>query len=275
MFASRHGQLVTADVWGQIEAKCRLSGTLLVLWRTLRFMRPTGMPDLSMSLTSPDLLQDCCFHPCVRLTKWSQSKALSFVPPDGKFTLMEYRLAKPTSSTVLPLTVKPTITTGSSGGSFQLVISSTQPLDRPLDKVRIELLLGTHASDVQASLSGGRPAFAHHGKASTSSLQSKTAESQNAVGRWEYLPDRGAVVWQSNRLSSGETAVVLQGTWVSAIKPCPRPAPAVSAGFEAPLTNVSGIQVSALKIASSNSESGAPFKGVRAMMRSKCIDFRW
>lgn len=227
-----------------------------------------------MVLTSPDLLQDCCFHPCVRLARWAQSKVLSFVPPDGRFTLMEYRLAKPTSATVVPLKVKPSITVGSMGGSFQLHITSMQPSDRPLENVRLSFDLGKHAGNIQATLTGGRPNFSS--KSSRDPLASlKTPELESSTGRWEFLPEKGTLIWQSPRLSSAEAPVLLQGTWQSSLSPCPRPSMAISASFQAPLTNVSGIQVSSLKIASGAGEGATPFKGVRPMMSSKSVDFRW
>ncbi|KAL6944761.1 hypothetical protein ACO0RG_001511 [Hanseniaspora osmophila] len=37
-------------------------------------------------------LEDLKFHQCVRLTKFENDKIITFVPPDGEFTLMNYRL---------------------------------------------------------------------------------------------------------------------------------------------------------------------------------------
>lgn len=230
------------------------------------------MPDLSMHLTSPDLLQDCCFHPCIRLSPWTTSKVLSFVPPDGHFVLMEYRLAKPTSSTVLPLRVKPRVTVGSAGGSFQFVISSTQASTRPLEKVKLKFDLGKNAGHVQATLTGGRakttPVFSPHERAS----QRDTAEPNN-TGRWEFVED-GTLAWYCSKLSVADTPVVLEGTWESSVQPCPRPSAAVHASFEAPLCNVSGIQVSSLKVVGAQ-DGGQVYKGVRGMLSSRSIDFRW
>lgn len=36
------------------------------------------------------LFKDLKFHRCVKLNKFSQERAITFVPPDGKFTLMNY-----------------------------------------------------------------------------------------------------------------------------------------------------------------------------------------
>jgi len=37
-------------------------------------------------------LEDIKFHQCVRLAKFEQDRTISFIPPDGEFELMSYRL---------------------------------------------------------------------------------------------------------------------------------------------------------------------------------------
>ncbi len=51
----------------------------------------SGMPDLTLVFYNPRILDDVAFHPCVRYSRWDQSKILSFIPPDGHFKLMQYR----------------------------------------------------------------------------------------------------------------------------------------------------------------------------------------
>ena len=52
----------------------------------------SGVPDLTLRFENPQIIDDVSFHPCVRINKWEQSKQLSFIPPDGKFTLFTYRV---------------------------------------------------------------------------------------------------------------------------------------------------------------------------------------
>ena len=68
----------------------------------------------------------------VRLQSWARDKSLSFVPPDGRFTLCEYRYAPnqtasstsapsalPTRDTVpIPFVIKASVELGESGGMF-------------------------------------------------------------------------------------------------------------------------------------------------------------
>ena len=39
-------------------------------------------------------LEDIKFHQCVRLARFESDRTISFVPPDGAFDLMSYRLSQ-------------------------------------------------------------------------------------------------------------------------------------------------------------------------------------
>ena len=72
----KNGLIVSSEVSGAIVANSRLS----------------GVPDLALSFTDPGLIDDCSFHPCVRYNRFERDKVVSFVPPDGPFELMKYRV---------------------------------------------------------------------------------------------------------------------------------------------------------------------------------------
>lgn len=76
---SRTGQPVALDVWASVQCNARLSGT----------------PDLSLTFNHSNLVQDESFHPCVRYRVWRKEKRLSFVPPDGNFELVAFRVGEP------------------------------------------------------------------------------------------------------------------------------------------------------------------------------------
>ena len=37
-------------------------------------------------------MEDVKFHQCVRLSRFDNDRTISFIPPDGEFELMSYRL---------------------------------------------------------------------------------------------------------------------------------------------------------------------------------------
>ena len=52
------------------------------------------MPDLLLNFKDPSVLEDVSLHPCVRYAKFEQDRSVSFVPPDGDFELLSYRVTK-------------------------------------------------------------------------------------------------------------------------------------------------------------------------------------
>ena len=69
----------------------------------------SGMPELKLGLNDKVLfeqagragagkgkavdLEDVKFHQCVRLARFENDRTISFIPPDGEFELMSYRLS--------------------------------------------------------------------------------------------------------------------------------------------------------------------------------------
>ena len=51
----------------------------------------SGFPDLIVTFANPSILNDVRFHPCIRFRPWEANQILSFVPPNGRFKLMNYR----------------------------------------------------------------------------------------------------------------------------------------------------------------------------------------
>mmetsp|Transcript_22706 Transcript_22706/g.27437 ORF Transcript_22706/g.27437 Transcript_22706/m.27437 type:complete len:450 (-) Transcript_22706:453-1802(-) len=114
LLMSAKGTVLRSDCSGRIVLKCFLS----------------GMPDLRLGLNdklggdasrAPAAsssaasskggqkmieLDDVTFHQCVQLNRFHQDKTVSFIPPDGEFDLMKYRI---TEGIHLPFRVLPII----------------------------------------------------------------------------------------------------------------------------------------------------------------------
>ncbi|KAK4705274.1 hypothetical protein P7C70_g930, partial [Phenoliferia sp. Uapishka_3] len=96
----------------------------------------SGMPDLVLSFGDPSVLDDMAAHPCVRSARWKKDKVISFVPPEGAFTLLTYLVPFPSSisapsskapsnssTPLLPFTLSQNITQGALGGTFSLALT--------------------------------------------------------------------------------------------------------------------------------------------------------
>lgn len=93
MLITANGQVLNSEILGEIKIKSHLS----------------GMPDLRLGLNDKGIftgnndaitdsgknieMEDIKFHQCVRLSKFENEKLITFIPPDGEFTLMSYRLS--------------------------------------------------------------------------------------------------------------------------------------------------------------------------------------
>lgn len=102
------GRVIKFQVVGMVDIQSKLS----------------GLPDITLKFIHPTKIGKLGFHSCVRYSKWEKEKLVSFIPPDGPFRLMSYQSTLNTSSSSLPVTIKPKITIGEQGGSFKLFITS-------------------------------------------------------------------------------------------------------------------------------------------------------
>lgn len=66
--------------------------TLWNLWWLGSWVRPLPSSFPAGGKSKSVELEDVKFHQCVRLTRFDNDRTISFVPPDGEFELMSYRL---------------------------------------------------------------------------------------------------------------------------------------------------------------------------------------
>ena len=90
LLVAANGSVLSSEILGAIKMRSFLS----------------GMPELKLGLNDKALLEaqgsaagkkgvemeDIKFHQCVRLTRVESDRTISFIPPDGDFELMSYRL---------------------------------------------------------------------------------------------------------------------------------------------------------------------------------------
>ena len=90
LLVSSNGTVLRSEILGAVKMKCNL----------------TGMPELKLGLNDKTLfemtgkqsrnklidLEDIKFHQCVRLNKFDNERLITFIPPDGDFELMSYRV---------------------------------------------------------------------------------------------------------------------------------------------------------------------------------------
>ncbi|EJD01288.1 clathrin adaptor, mu subunit [Fomitiporia mediterranea MF3/22] len=229
----KNGSVISSQVWGRIETNSKLS----------------GIPDLLLLFTDNKFLQDCSFHQCVRLQRWLRDKAVSFVPPDGRFVLMDYQyIPVPSSGAInarplpVPFSLLPTIKIDENGGSFDFVLTSRLST-RVIDRLTVELCLGDSATGANCTVSSG--------------------------ASWGFDPKTRKLRWEILKAPQGASHN-LRGSF-SCSKPRPEISRAFQISFENNQSTFSGLKIDQLRI---SHESYKPFKGVRGRSYGQ-IEWRW
>lgn len=90
ILVSHSGNVLRSEILGSVKMRSSLS----------------GMPELKLGLNDKVFfemnnkqtrsklidLEDIKFHQCVRLNKFESERLITFIPPDGEFELMTYRV---------------------------------------------------------------------------------------------------------------------------------------------------------------------------------------
>ncbi|KAI8868329.1 clathrin adaptor, mu subunit [Ramicandelaber brevisporus] len=175
-------------------------------------------------------MEDIKFHQCVRLSRFESDRTISFIPPDGEFELMSYRL----NTQVKPLIWCETLTEMHSGRVEYLVKAKSQ-FKRRSTANHVEITVPV-PEDCDS------PRF------------------QCSVGTVEYLPEKAAFVWTIRQFPGGQEATIRAHFGRPTIKSEePEQRKPISIVFEIPYYTTSGIQVRYLKITERSGYIGSPW----------------
>jgi len=234
LLVSSNGTVLFSEIIGSIKMRSFLS----------------GMPELKLGLNDKALfdatgraggskkaveMEDIKFHQCVRLVRFETDRTISFIPPDGEFELMSYRL---TTSLKPLITLETTITThGRSRVDFSVRARSTFKNRSYANNVDILIPV---PPDVDS------PAFSA------------------PIGTVTYVPDLECIKWSIRQLPGGKDIAMnatfglpsVAGEEVENAKWRKRTA---QVKFEIPYFSVSGIQVRYLKILEKSGYEALPW----------------
>ena len=203
----------------------------------MKFRFLSGMPELKLGLNDKLMfeatgrpmsksgkaveLEDIKFHQCVRLARFENDRTISFIPPDGEFDLMTYRL----STHVKPLIWVEAVVEPHASSRIEYMIKAKSQFKSRSIANNVEIIIPV-PSDVDS------PSF------------------KSSIGTVVYLPDRDAVVWSIKQFN-GSREYLMRAHFglpsVMAEEPEHWRAP-IEVQFEIPYFTVSGIQVRYLKI---------------------------
>lgn len=82
--------------------------------------------------------EDVTFHRCIQVES-SEAKVIPFVPPEGPFTLMKYRLTSP--QTNIPLWIAPQFNWAKGSVTFEIILKPDGAVPKPFENVEIRFEL--------------------------------------------------------------------------------------------------------------------------------------
>jgi len=238
---SPNGYVLNSNIDGCIQMKSYLS----------------GQPELRLALNE-DLvvgsggggnygavvLDDCNFHECCNLEEFEHSRILSFHPPDGEFSVLNYRI---TAEFRAPFRVFPTIEEKSSTRiELGLLVRADIPDKKYGSNVTITIPLPRTTATASAELMGGVPG--------------QTTE---------YIASERRMEWTIKKFMGGtELSVLVKINLDSpATQNTRREIGPIALGFEVPMYNVSNLLVRYLRI-SDQGRSYNPYRWVRYVTQS-------
>jgi len=214
-----NGNSIKCEVNAKINCNCRL----------------TGMPDLVMNFKQPQMIEDVSFHPCVRYAKYEQDRTISFVPPDGEFVLMTYRINNLPMS---PLYCRPQLSfnENTNSGTVNVMLGIRHTQGKALEEVRVLIPLPCQ-------------------------LDSHTITA--TVGTVTFDPLMKHIVWNVGRIDPQDKKTISCSGGVrlpNKSEVSRSGTAAVLVDFKVPTVALSGIKVDAVNL---KNENYKPYKGVR------------
>ncbi|KAL7569312.1 hypothetical protein ACA910_016855 [Epithemia clementina (nom. ined.)] len=291
---SSTGAIVSSDVSGSIQCQSHLS----------------GIPDLLLTFKEPELIDDCSFHPCVRYALFEKDQVVSFVPPDGNFELMRYRIKPEQTRHFAPpvychsqLSFSSTAAGASSGsgkrGSGQSTFPPTSSDDKgsktALTTGRLFLLCGVSnlSSLILSASRRGGPLVVEEVAVTIPFPKQTRSTSGFQVSMGSVIFDEAGKVarWNLGQMDASKKASLTCTFTVATTTSSGSgsisskrlrsneermeseriSAPNLSLSWKIPLASVSGLSVSGLTI---RGENYRPYKGVRNITKSGVFQVR-
>jgi AP-1 complex subunit mu len=231
LLVASNGTVLHSEIIGCIQMKSFLSGMpelKLGLNDKLMF-EATGRSTTRIKSVE---LEDIKFHQCVRLARFENDRTISFIPPDGEFELMTYRL----NTHVKPLIWVEAVVEPHSHSRIEYMIKAKSQFKSRSIANNVEIIIPV-PQDVDS------PSF----KAS--------------IGTVTYYPDKDAIVWSIKQFAGSKEYLMRAHFGLPSITSDDDDkwkAP-IEVKFEIPYFTVSGLQVRYLKIIEKSGYQALPW----------------
>jgi len=237
-----NGTVVNSAIDGSIQMRSFLSGN-----PELRLALNEDLAIGKGSQYGSVVLDDCNFHECVHLDEFESARTLHFLPPDGEFTVLNYRI---TADFRTPFRIFPQFEENHAGGPYKIEM---------VCMIRADIPEANHGTNVQVRIPVPR--------CTTSATAEPTVEF--AGSSVEYNSAEKKMLWTIRKFSGGsELSIRLKITLDTPVSASHRrEIGPIALTFEIPMYNVSNLQVRYLRISETH-KSYNPYRWVRYITQS-------
>lgn len=228
LLVSANGSVLRSEIVGSVKMRVFL----------------TGMPELRLGLNDKILFQntgrgknkavemeDVKFHQCVRLSRFENDRTISFIPPDGEFELMSYRL----NTHVKPLIWIESVIERHSHSRVEIMVKAKSQFKRRSTANNVEI-------HVSVPNDADSPKF------------------KTTVGSVKWVPEQSIIVWTIKSFPGGKEYLMRAHFELPSVESEEvEGKPPIRVKFEIPYFTTSGIQVRYLKIIEKSGYQALPW----------------
>ena len=218
---SNTGNVLKSEVIGAIQVKSELSGMpecKFGMNDKLLLQRDTVTNNIR-NTEKTVTLNDIKFDQCVKLSKFDKERAITFIPPDGEFTLMNYRI-----SDNINIPFKVVCLFQQNENKFEYRIKLSAEFEKTYTAQNVELLIPVPNNLIKKSTNAG-------------------------VGKAKYDEKKNGIVWRLKKFQGGKTALLRVDLEVSKEWDDNNwSKPPLSLNFQIPMFTSSGVIVAFLKV---------------------------
>ncbi|XP_039258868.1 AP-1 complex subunit mu-1-like [Styela clava] len=228
LLVSANGSVLRSEIVGSVKMRVFL----------------TGMPELRLGLNDKVLFQntgrgknkavemeDVKFHQCVRLSRFENDRTISFIPPDGEFELMSYRL----NTHVKPLIWIESVIERHSHSRVEIMVKAKSQFKRRSTANNVEI-------HVSVPNDADSPKF------------------KTTVGSVKWVPEQSIIVWTIKSFPGGKEYLMRAHFELPTVESEEiEGKPPIRVKFEIPYFTTSGIQVRYLKIIEKSGYQALPW----------------
>lgn len=234
LLVSVNGTVLRSEILGSLKMKSFLSGMpeLKLGLNDKLLFEQTGRPANAKGKAVE--MEDIKFHQCVRLARFENDRTISFIPPDGEFELMSYRL----NTQVKPLIwIESAIDLGNSKSKIEYMIRAKSQFKARSVANNVEIVIPVPSD-------GDSPHF------------------KTNVGSVKYVPEIDSMVWTIKQFQGQKDFIMTASFSLPSIgaedreEYFKRP---ISVKFEIPYFTVSGVTVRYLKILEKSGYQALPW----------------